>query len=132
MNKTTWLIILILIFIAMGIGIHVYETSTADERIDTVDVTDVPRITYGAAIKSDIKSYTREQFDSACYSEHIPSVYNMWLKSSYKDFETNEVITTYMLYKARTNTTYVLRLDLVGRNDTMFLWEKRVKIPTQK
>jgi hypothetical protein len=44
-----------------------------------------------------------------------------------KDFETRETKTTYMLYRAQTKTTYILRLDLT-KEDTVFVWEKRMKI----
>lgn len=79
-------------------------------------------------VDSKIGRYNRLQFDSICTAEGLPNDLYKWISLGLKDFETNESILSFFIYRDKTNSPedIVFNTQLeINNNDTVFIFEKR-------
>lgn len=79
-------------------------------------------------VNSTIGRYNRIQFDSICTAEGLPNDLYKWISLGLKDFETNESILSFSIYRDKTDSPedIVFNTQLeINNNDTVFIFEKR-------
>ena len=79
-------------------------------------------------VDSTIGRYNRIQFDSICTAEGLPNDLYKWISLGLKDFETNESILSFSIYRDKIDSPedIVFNTQLeINNNDTVFIFEKR-------